>query len=95
MRIKLTSAAKQDIKDATTWYNKQKNGLGKIFNNNVIEAIEKIKSNPLAFQERYKVNRIIFVKKYPYGIHYKITEEYIIVIAVLHTSRSPKNWGKR
>ena len=95
MKIKVTSAAKQDIKNAVDWYNDQKNDLGLAFKTYVIQAIEKIKLNPFAFQKRYKTNRIKFLRKYPYGIHYKLTEDFIIILAVFHTSRSPKNWKKR
>lgn len=95
MKIKLTSAAKQDIKDASDWYDNQKRGLGRDFKLHIIESIEKIIQNPLAFQKRYKDNRIKFTGKYPYGVHYSLTDKQIVIIAIFHTSRSSKIWKKR
>ena len=48
-----------------------------------------------AFQKKYKDIKIRFISRFPYGIHYTYNDNKIIVIAVFHTSRSPKNWSKR
>jgi plasmid stabilization system protein ParE len=58
-------------------------------------GIDAILRNPEAFQKKYKDIKIRFISRFPYGIHYRYKENQIIVIAVFHTSRSPKNWSKR
>jgi len=36
-----------------------------------------------------------FLKKFPYGVHFNIIENEIIIVAVFHTSQSPKKWSIR
>lgn len=44
---------------------------------------------PLAFEKKYKDVKIVFIQRFPYGIHYTIKEESIIVIgiSILHVPR--------
>lgn len=58
-------------------------------------GVSEIEKNPLGFQKRYKNVKIRFINRFPYGIHYIIKGDKIIVIGIFHTSRSPKNWSKR
>jgi len=58
-------------------------------------GIYEIRRNSKAFQKRYRNVKILFIKRFPYGIHYILKEDEIIVIGIFHTSRTPKNWAKR
>ncbi|MEY8761772.1 hypothetical protein [Chryseobacterium tongliaoense] len=51
----------------------------------------------MSFELKYDHNRIIFFRKFPYGIHYSYSEKenLIEIYAVFHTSRDPENWKKR
>lgn len=35
------------------------------------------------------------VSRFPFGVHYKLEENKIIILGVFHTSRSPKHWEIR
>ena len=89
--------AKEDLSDASKWYEKQQKGLGKRFLNEIKDAIEIICRNPVGFQIRYDDFRICFTKNFPYGIHYQYmeTKNEVHIKAVFHTSRNPKIWTQQ
>jgi len=84
--------AENDIQVAYDWYEEQQSGLGETFLNQIDQSFNQILNNPKAFQEQYKKVRMIFTNQFPFGIHYTIEQKRIIVLAILHTSRSPENW---
>lgn len=60
----------------------------------VKEEMKFAQKNPLLFQTKYKNNKTISVKKFPYLIHFKIIGKEILVKAILHTARNPKEWDR-
>ncbi|WP_062123129.1 type II toxin-antitoxin system RelE/ParE family toxin [Geofilum rubicundum] len=89
--------AKEDIREAAIWYNKQQKGLGKRFTAEVRENVHFIRQNPEASNIRYENVRITVLNVFPFMVHYTIDEQdkTIIVSAVLHTSRNPELWKNR
>ncbi len=89
--------AKNDIREAALWYNKQSKGLGKRFTVEIREKIRYIKQNPKSCSIRYNDVRTTVLNVFPFMIHYTIDEgnKTVIVSAVLHTSRNPGLWKKR
>ncbi|MBE9469609.1 MAG: type II toxin-antitoxin system RelE/ParE family toxin [Bacteroidetes bacterium] len=84
--------AKEDIREAALWYNKQQKELGKKFTTEVRENVHFIRQNPKASNVRYKNVRTTVLNVFPFMIHYTIGEKdkIIIISAVLHTSRNPQ-----
>lgn len=87
--------AQQDIKKAIEWYKEQSENLPKKLLNKIDESLEKIEKTPEHYQKRYNEIRIVFTKKFPYGIYYTLEENTIFVHAVLHTKQNPKTAEKR
>lgn len=96
-KIELTSFAELDIQESIQWYNDASNGLGNSFYKNIKSTISLIQRNPKYFPVRYKTIHTALVKEFPFMIHYQINEtnEAIIILGVIHTSRNPKIWDKR
>lgn len=89
--------AKDDIREAAIWNNKQQKGLGKRFTAEVRENVHFIRQNPEASNIRYENVRTTVLNVFPFMVHYTIDEQdkTIIVSAVLHTSRNPELWKNR
>nr|WP_197486571.1 type II toxin-antitoxin system RelE/ParE family toxin [Mucilaginibacter sp. L294] len=87
--------AKEDIKDAASWYEAKKEKLGKRFTLHVRQIIAVIKENPYLYAIRYNDVRTAVLDVFPFMIHYVIDDigEKIVIVAVLHTSRNPDIWG--
>lgn len=93
--LSISEAAELDIRDAFLWYEDQKDNLGLTFEKHISRTIQNIQKNPLMIQIRYNKTRVAFLKKFPYGVHFNVSENEIIIIAVFHTNQNPKKWNKR
>jgi len=91
----ISDEAYLDIADTFTWYDAIEEPLGKKFIISFESSLNTLLNNPLSYHVRYKNVRIIFMKRFPYGIHYVIDGNILKVIAVFHTSRNPQNWEDR
>lgn len=88
---------RDDLKEINEWYKEINKELWNSFTKEFRLKINLIKENPLSFELKYNNIRIVFLKKFSYGIHYSYnTEENIIEIySVFHTSRDPEIWKDR
>lgn len=97
MAYKLISSSKTeaDIENAISWYKDINIELARSFLIELRAAIKYIHLNPKNSQIRYHIVRIARLKKFPFGIHYMIDDEIIIILGVFHTSLSPEKWKER
>jgi plasmid stabilization system protein ParE len=93
--VDISQAAEGDIRNAFLWYEEQKAGLGFDFELHISKAIGSIQSNPLKTQIRYADIRVFFLKKFPYGIHFKVNGSTILIVAVFAAKDDPGKWEKR
>lgn len=91
----ISDEASFDIIDSFNWYEAISESIAGKFEKEIESHLLLIRSNPNHFQLKYKSVRILFLKKFPFGIHYVIDNDFIKVIAVFHTSRNPMNWDER
>lgn len=85
----------EDLKEAFSWYEDNRTGLGYDFLLQVDAGINFIKRNPEINPVEYKGMRKHLIKRFPYKIIYLVEEEKVIVLAVLHGKRSPGLLKKR
>ena len=92
-----SSKAQQDVIESVRWYNNQKQNLGFQFYDRLNEKLSSIRKNPHGYSIRFKKLRASKVAKHPFLIYFKIDEKksIIAILAVLHTSRNPKEITKR
>lgn len=93
-QIDISEAAEQDTRESFLWYEEQKEDLGGEFELHFLSALELIRETPLIVQKRYKGIRIFFMRKFPYGIHFKVEQKTVTIIAVFHTSKNPTQWNR-
>jgi plasmid stabilization system protein ParE len=87
--------AQQDIREAINWYKEQNNNLSSELLVKIDECLKKLQKNPEYYQKRYQEIRIVFTKKFLYGIVYTVEGNTIYVHAILHTKQDPKTAEKR
>ncbi len=78
-------------KEAYDWYELQKVGLGELFLEDLADKFHKIEVNPTVFGKREGDYRHIALKKFPYALVFRIIGKTVVVYAVFHTSRNPKD----
>ena len=94
-KIVFTPGAKEDLRNAAIWYNKQRKGLGKDFVKRIRERAAEIQDLPLSCQIRYKDIHTAVIEQFPYMMHYWVNEDNktIYIITILHTSQDPNKWN--
>jgi plasmid stabilization system protein ParE len=61
----------------------------------VEDALSRIRRSPTAASELLDGVRRVIVRRFPYGIFYRIETDVIAVIAVYHMKRDPRGWQER
>ena len=78
-----------DIVEASAWYARQKDGLGEEFLSAVKETADRISDQPLLYVVVHRETRGALVRRFPYGLNYKLWNQKAVVVACFHTSRNP------
>nr|VFJ56368.1 MAG: Plasmid stabilization system protein ParE [Candidatus Kentron sp. FW] len=95
MKVHLRPEAEVDIEEAATWYAQQRDGLGDEFLDEVSRAFTLLADNPCMYPIIYRDTRRALIHRFPFGVHYRVEESTIVVVAVMHGSRHPKRWKDR
>lgn len=94
-RLLIRRQAKSDLRQAARWYEGQNPGLGREFVAEVEAALLRIDENPLQYQTIYREVRRAIPHKFPYGIFFRVEQDNIVVLAIVHLHRDPTSWQDR
>ena len=83
------------MEDAARWYERQNEGLGDEFLDEVLETFDAISENPYLYAVVHRKTRKVLTNRFPFAIYYRIEEDSVVVLAVMHGSRHPKRWKER
>jgi plasmid stabilization system protein ParE len=95
MNVVFLNEAEQELLEAALFYEKQARGLGKKFMDEVYQSIDYIVNFPLNSQKLTTDIRRKLLKRYPFGVLYRIDNESIVIIAVMNLKRKPFYWLNR
>lgn len=93
-RLIISAAAENDILSAMLWYEAQREGLSLDFELSLDAAFSYLERSPQLFQTKYKEARVIYLDKFPYGIHYIVKSDTVKIIGVFHTGQNPEKWQR-
>lgn len=93
--IQVSAAAKKDLRKIYLWYENQQKGLGERFIVEFSVLTSNLEQNPLSFPVVFKDKRKQVFPTFPYCIYFKMKDETIRLLAVVHGKRNPKVWRKR
>jgi plasmid stabilization system protein ParE len=86
---------RNELDEAYSWYESQELGLGDDFLEQVDEALDRICQIPESYPAVYRDIRRAVIRRFPYTIYYRIVSSRVIVTAVFHGRRNPKEWQAR
>jgi len=95
MQILIRPAAAADIEDAFVWYEEQRSGLGSEFLKAVDDALIAIQRAPQLHSVIHRNARRALLRRFPYGVYYRIYPDLIVVVACMHGRRNPRRWQSR
>lgn len=95
MKVRILSCAEQEFADAVDYYNEQCPGLGYEFAAEIKNTISRITSFPDAWPLFSRRTRRCLTDRFPYGVLYQVRQDVILIAAIMHLKRDPKNWHAR
>jgi plasmid stabilization system protein ParE len=95
MKVRLLAIAEAELDEAVAYYNSEEPGLGYWFLSEALDAIDRIKEFPNAWQPFHRGTRRCRLRHFPYGVIYQTDEDGILVVAVAHLHREPDYWCDR
>lgn len=87
--------ARDELEEATQYYEQQKEGLGEEFAREVENALDRIQKHPKAWTPLTDDVRRCRLNRFPYGVVYTVRDDDIIIVAVMHLRRAPGYWADR
>ena len=95
MRIEFHAEAAAELFEAKQWYDKQSESLGVRFFNEIDHAIITIQAAPLRWSLYKNDIHRFHIRRFPYSIIYRVNDNRIQIIAVMHQKRRPFYWKQR
>ena len=87
--------AEQEMLEAARFYESQTAGLVADYLSEVERAVQTIAESPTTWPVIKGELRRRLIRRFPFGILYRIEPEEIVIIAVAHLRRRPWYWRKR
>jgi len=91
-RLKFSTRALRETGQAQDWYETQSPGLGEEFIAAMELRLKRLEQAPLFYTEVIPGVRRTLLPRFPYGLFYAVRGDLVHVLAVLHQSRSPRQW---
>lgn len=86
-----------DIAEAAEWYEQKQPGLGLDFTRTVRDALRDFPSDPLLYRVRdpKRSVRWYYIPRFPYRVIYRVENDCVLVLAILHAARHERRWRQR
>ena len=95
MNLVVRPAAAADLEDVFLWYEGNRAGLGNEFLDAVEHVFEAVLENPRRHRVVHRDTRRAHVRRFPYGVFYRIVGDDVVVVGCFHGSRDPRRWEDR
>ena len=87
--------ARSEYREAASFYEQHRQGLGAAFTREVEATIDQILEAPQRCRVVEQDVRRCLTHKFPYGVLYTIEHDSILIVAVMHLRRRPNYWLER
>ena len=87
--------AEEELNEAAAFYAHARPGLGEAFVDEVQRAVEVLASLPSAGAPVESDTRWWLLRRFPYGIIYRVRPDHIRILALAHQKRRPLYWRGR
>lgn len=94
-RVTYQRQASADVRGAYLWYEEQRAGLGEEFLRALKAAEDFVAAFPLSCSVVHRDTRRALLKRFPYGLYFRLIDDEIVVVACYHGRRHPEGWKRR
>ncbi|HAH21339.1 MAG: plasmid stabilization protein [Omnitrophica WOR_2 bacterium GWF2_43_52] len=95
MKIEILEIAQREFRIAKEFYEFEQSGLGARFENEIKQALFRIRQHPAAWPSERREIRRCLIHRFPYKIIYSVQKEIIVILAFAHLHRKPDYWVDR
>jgi plasmid stabilization system protein ParE len=88
MRIRILPEAERDLEIGADFYDAQREGLGRYFNDCLMSDIESLRLYAGIHERQHGLHRCMS-KRFPFAVFYDVTEDVISIYAVLDCRQNP------
>lgn len=93
--LSVAREAEAEAVEAAQWYESRSQGLGRAFLDHIEQTLADITTRPLQFPQVYRDIRRALLKRFPFGVYFRLRGGRIKILAVMHQSRDPRRWRER
>jgi plasmid stabilization system protein ParE len=93
--VVLRPEASQDVEEARDYLEAQRAGLGQGFLDRLNEALARVGALPESYGVVWRSVRAARLRRFPYVVYYRVHDDRIEVLAVMHGGRSASAWRSR
>lgn len=93
MRIRILSAAEDDLEEGHRFYETQADGLGTYFLDTLYSDIDSLAYFAGMHRVVFGHHRLLS-KRFPFAVYYRVADDEVIVFAVLDCRRNP-SWIRK
>jgi toxin ParE1/3/4 len=98
-RLQFRPEVSSDILEAAAWYAEREPGsrLDEDFKAEIRARLKSLVQNPTLPRVRHRAKGIrwVYPRRFPHRIIYRVTDDIVLVIAVLHSAMAEHHWQKR
>lgn len=94
-RVVVLPAARADLRDAPSWYERQFPGLGGRFRAAVDEQMQRLEDDPMRFPQVLEDIRRVRLNRFLYALFYRVAGDSVAGMACFHARREPLVWPMR
>lgn len=80
---------------AYRWYKAQDKPAASKLKESFRQGLQSIARQPLSFPHEDPIHRFYLLQRYPFKVIYRVYDDRIAIVAVVHTSREPDAWRER
>ena len=93
--LSVNPQAEEEARKAARWYENESQGLGVAFLELVEQTLTAISENPLRFPLVCRDIRRALLKRFPYGVFFRVRANRIRILSIMHLSRDSSRWQRR
>lgn len=84
--------AERDLGEIRDWYNNKEAGLGFEFLQAVEEVFDRIRTDPMLFEQVLGTIRRAMIRRFSYVAYYRVQMDRVEILGIFHTRRDPRLW---
>ncbi len=92
MEINISPSAREETIAAARYYEEEASGLGKAFMGALRIGLRRIRKYPNASTIIRGKYRRHLLDRFPFGVIYRIDNDVITIVAIMHLRRKPEYW---